>query len=51
MSVDNVDALHAALMARGAACTLPTDSAYGMWEIVVTTPDGHRIVFGQDVPR
>jgi hypothetical protein len=41
----------AELMARGAACTLPTDMAYGMREIVITTPDGHRIVFGQDVPR
>ena len=51
MSVDNVDALHGELMVRGAACTLPTDTAYRMREIVVTTPDGHRMVFGQDVPR
>ena len=51
MSVDNVDALHVELTARGAACTLPTDTAYGMREIVITTPDGHRIVFGQDMPR
>ena len=51
LSVDNVDALYAELMARGAACTTPTDRTYGMREIVVTTPDGHRIVFGQDVQR
>ena len=51
LSVDDVDALHAELTARDAACTSPTDSAYGMREIVVTTPDGHRIVFGQDLPR
>jgi hypothetical protein len=51
MSVDNVDALYVELTARGAASTLPTDTAYGMREIVITTPDGHRIVFGQDVPR
>jgi len=49
LSVDNVDALHAELMTRGASCTSPTDTAYAMREIVVTTPDGHRIVFGQDV--
>ena len=51
MSVDDVDALHAELTARGAACTPPSDTAYGMREIVVTIPDGHRVVFGQDVPR
>jgi catechol 2,3-dioxygenase-like lactoylglutathione lyase family enzyme len=50
LGVDDVDALHAELMANGAACTPPTDRAYGMREIVVTTPDGHRIVFGQDLP-
>jgi catechol 2,3-dioxygenase-like lactoylglutathione lyase family enzyme len=50
LSVDDVDALHAELTIRGALCTLPTDKAYGMREIVVTTFDGHRIVFGQDVP-
>ncbi|WP_158921857.1 VOC family protein [Acidisphaera sp. S103] len=51
LSVDDVDALHGELTARGAACSPPTDTAYGMREIVVTTPDGHRIVFGQDTPR
>ena len=51
LSVDDVDALHAELITRGAQCTTPTDRRYGMREIVVTTPDGHRIVFGQDVPH
>ena len=51
LSVDNVDALYAELIARGAACTTPTDRTYGMREIVVTTPDGHRIVFGQELQR
>jgi catechol 2,3-dioxygenase-like lactoylglutathione lyase family enzyme len=50
LSVDDVDGLYAELTARGAACTPPADRDYGMREIVVTTPDGHRIVFGQDVP-
>jgi len=50
LSVDDVDGLYTELAARGAACTPPTDRDYGMREIVVTTPYGHRIVFGQDVP-
>ncbi len=48
LSVDDVDALHVELTARGAECTAPKDTHYGMREIVVTTIDGHRIVFGQD---
>ena len=48
LNVDDVDALHDELTARGAACTPPSDAAYGMREIVVTTIDGHRIVFGQE---
>jgi hypothetical protein len=51
LNVDDVDALHAEQTIRGALWTLPTDKAYGMREIVVTTFDGHRIVFGQDVRR
>lgn len=48
IEVDDVDALHAEIAARGAACTPPADRPYGMREIVVTTADGHRIVFGQE---
>ncbi|MBV9735109.1 MAG: VOC family protein [Acidisphaera sp.] len=51
LEVDDVDALHDELTARGAACTQPTDKPYGMREIVVTTTDGHRIVFGQERAR
>jgi catechol 2,3-dioxygenase-like lactoylglutathione lyase family enzyme len=51
LEVDDVAALHAELTARGAACTPPFDQPYGMREIVVTTPDGHRIVFGQERGR
>jgi catechol 2,3-dioxygenase-like lactoylglutathione lyase family enzyme len=50
LSVSNVDALHAELTGRGAKCSAPTDTAYGMREVTVTTVDGHRIVFGQDNP-
>jgi catechol 2,3-dioxygenase-like lactoylglutathione lyase family enzyme len=51
LDVDNLDALHDELTARGAQCTEPVDKPYGMREIVVTTIDGHRIVFGQERPR
>jgi hypothetical protein len=47
LDVDDVDALRAELTARGAACSAPRDQPYGMREIIVTTVDGHRIVFGQ----
>lgn len=46
--VDDVDALYAEITARGAICTAPKGTHYGMREIVVTTIDGHRIVFGQE---
>jgi catechol 2,3-dioxygenase-like lactoylglutathione lyase family enzyme len=51
LEADDVDALYAELTGRGAACTAPADRSYGMREIVVTTVDGHRIVFGQERGR
>ncbi len=51
LTVDDVDALHAEFTGRGAVCTLPRDLDYGMREILVTTLDGHRIVFGQERGR
>jgi catechol 2,3-dioxygenase-like lactoylglutathione lyase family enzyme len=45
--VDDVVSLHAELTERGATCTAPKNTHYGMREIVVTTLDGHRLVFGQ----
>ncbi|HLJ21367.1 MAG TPA: VOC family protein [Stellaceae bacterium] len=48
LEVDDVDAFHAEITARGATSTPPADRPYGMREIVVTTSDGHRIVFGQE---
>jgi predicted enzyme related to lactoylglutathione lyase len=47
LEVSDVDALHAEITARGAVATPPSDRPYGMREIVVTTNDGHRLVFGQ----
>jgi catechol 2,3-dioxygenase-like lactoylglutathione lyase family enzyme len=51
LEVDDVEALHVELTARGAQCSAPKDSSYGMREIVVTTIDGHRMVFGQERSR
>jgi catechol 2,3-dioxygenase-like lactoylglutathione lyase family enzyme len=48
VNVDDVDALYAELTARGAECKPPFDQHYGIREIVVTTIDGHRIVFGEE---
>ena len=48
LNADDVDALHAEITARGATCSAPADRPYGMREIVVTTVDGHWIVFGQE---
>ena len=47
LDVDDVDALHAELSARGADGTAPQDRPYGTREIVGTTIDGHQFVFGQ----
>ncbi|WP_018266808.1 VOC family protein [Methylosinus sp. LW4] len=49
VNVNDIDALHAEIAARGALCTPPADRPYGMREIVVTTIDGHRILFGQAI--
>jgi catechol 2,3-dioxygenase-like lactoylglutathione lyase family enzyme len=51
LEADDVDALHAERAARGANCGEPADKPYGMREMVVTTLDGHRIVFGQEKRR
>ena len=51
LEVDDVDALHAEIEARGAASSPPKNMHYGMREIVVTTVDGHRIVFGQQIRK
>lgn len=51
LDVEDVDGLRAEFVGRGAICTSPKDQPYGMREIVLTTIDGHRIVFGQQVKR
>jgi catechol 2,3-dioxygenase-like lactoylglutathione lyase family enzyme len=49
LETDDVDALRAELVGRGAECSEPWEQPYGMREIIVTTVDGHRIVFGQEI--
>lgn len=48
--VDDVDAFHRDVVARGAtAINAPTDRSYGLREFVLETPDGHRVVIGQEL--
>lgn len=48
--VDNVDALHTELVARGAKVLKPPqDYAYGMRDFDVVDPDGNPLTFGQAV--
>ncbi len=47
LEVDDIEALYAEFTARGATCSAPFDQHYRMREMVVTTVDGHRIVFAQ----
>src|SRR5262245_7056790 len=47
LRVDDVDAYHARILARGATSVRPIgDKPWGMREFGVTTPDGHRIQIG-----
>jgi uncharacterized glyoxalase superfamily protein PhnB len=50
LKVANADALHAELVSRGAIILHPpTDKPHGMREFLVGTPDGHRMMIGQDL--
>jgi predicted enzyme related to lactoylglutathione lyase len=50
VEVADVDALHGEFVTRGAIVRqAPADKPYGMREMLVATPDGHRIMFGQDM--
>lgn len=51
--VDDVDAYHREVSARGAKVLQPpTDRAYGLRELLLETPDGHRLMIGQTIaPR
>ena len=49
LEVSDVAAFRTEIVARGAVCSEPAERPYGMREIVITTVDGHRIVFGQQL--
>ena len=52
LDTDSVDELHAELVTKRAhILQSPIDRPYGMRELVIATPDGHRIVFGQDIAK
>jgi uncharacterized glyoxalase superfamily protein PhnB len=46
--VDDVDALHAEFIGRGATgLRAPQNKPWGLREMIVHTPDGHRMLFAQ----
>ena len=48
--VDDLDAFHAEIAARGAiVARAPSDQPWGMREMAVHTPDGHRVMFAQSL--
>ena len=49
--VDDVDALHDEIRRRGGSkrISAPQSQPWGMRECCLETPDGHRIMFGQDL--
>ena len=48
LHVDDVDTLHAEIARRGAIVRQPpADKPWGVREMTVATPDGHRMMFGQ----
>jgi uncharacterized glyoxalase superfamily protein PhnB len=52
LSVDDVDAFHARAVAAGAeVLKTPTDEPWGMREIALRSPDGHRFMLGQAISQ
>ncbi len=49
--VDGVDQFHAEIVARGAIVTSPPmNKPWGLREFALSTPDGHRMTFGEPLP-
>jgi catechol 2,3-dioxygenase-like lactoylglutathione lyase family enzyme len=49
VTVDDVDGLYTELVSRGAPVKAPPETKpWGMREIAVRTPDGHRMTFGSE---
>lgn len=50
IGVQGIDHLHEEFRTRGlTSLPAPESKPWGMREFMVTTPDGHRIMFGQDL--
>jgi|SRR5471030_1411295 len=50
LNVNDADALHQEFASRGAIILqAPADKPHGMREFTVATPDGHRMMIGQDL--
>ncbi len=50
LTVDDAEALYRELLGHGVEMWHPlADKPWGMREFAIVTPDGHRIVFGQDL--
>jgi catechol 2,3-dioxygenase-like lactoylglutathione lyase family enzyme len=50
IEIDDLDAYHAEIGGRGVDIMFgPVDRPWGMREMAVRTPDGHRVVFGQEL--
>lgn len=50
LHVDDVDAFHERAVAAGAdVLKAPTDEAWGMRELALRNPEGHRFMLGQDL--
>jgi uncharacterized glyoxalase superfamily protein PhnB len=50
LSVDDVDAFHARAVAAGAdVLQAPQDQPWGMRELALRSPDGHRFTLGQPI--
>jgi predicted enzyme related to lactoylglutathione lyase len=49
-NVDDAQALYEEIIGKGGEpWSKPVDKPWGLREFGITTPDGHRIVFGQDL--
>jgi uncharacterized glyoxalase superfamily protein PhnB len=52
IEVVDANALHDEFVSRGAIILQPpSDKPHGMREFLVGTPDGHRMMIGQDLAR
>jgi uncharacterized glyoxalase superfamily protein PhnB len=52
LRVEDVDAFYASALAAGAdVLKAPTDEPWGMRELALRSPDGHRFMLGQAIDK